>query len=475
MKYHTKPVFQTALSIALAVALSACAAGQRADRNLTLESTGHITPASETAQHYDINGNWWEIYNDRQLNALINQAFENNTDLKQAAVNVNKALYQANILGANLVPKFSGSLGASTSKPLKNTTNATGSSSNGSSNNFSSQLGLSYEIDLWRKLNAQADAQVWEYHATRQDMAAVRLTLANNIADAYFNIAYLNEAVALTEKTIKQYQSIGRITDSKYRHGKADAAQPRQAEQSLLSAQNSLVSLKNQREQLEETLRNLLNLKPGEAYAAHPDGYRLHNSKNPDLNVPVSTLANRPDIRAAEYRLQSALKNVDYQKRNWYPSITVGASLGASSNKAKSMFNVPMLGGNVQINLPFLDWKTLKWQDKTAQANFDGARLNFEKNLTAAVNEVYGNYQKYGRAAETLRIQRNKYALDQKNSRYYQVRYQYGKNELKDWLEALNTEYGSAQSLLNQRYEVLKYENMIYKSMAGRYTPKDLQ
>ena len=59
-----------------------------------------------------------------------------------------------------------------------------------------------------------------------------------------------------------------------------------------------------------------------------------------------------------------------------------------------------------------------------------------------------------------------------KNSRYYQVRYQHGKNELKDWLEALNTEYGSAQNVLNQRYETLKYENMVYKAMAGRYTPK---
>lgn len=461
-----KTFFQTALSISIALALGGCAVNHTADPGLTLEATGSVISAEETARRYDVNGEWWSIYNSSQLNSLINQAFANNVDLKKAAVSVNKALYQANILGAELVPGFNGSLGASDSTNLKS---GTGSQS------FSSQLGLSYEIDLWQKLNAQADAQVWEYKATQQDLAAARLTLANNVADAYFNIAYLNEAITLTEKSVKQYQSINRIASAKYKYGKADSSEPRQAQQSLLSAQNSLVQLKSNRETLEETLRNLLNLKPGQNMASEPSGFRLPDAKGVDLNVPVATLANRPDLRAAEYRLQSSLKSLDVQKRSWYPSITLGATLSSSSDKAKTAFDVPFLGGSVQINLPFLNWKTLKWQNKNAQADFENAGLNFEQTLVSALNEVFGNYQKYARAEENLNNTRKKYALDQKNSRYYQMRYQYGKNELKDWLGALNAEYSSAQDLINQRYEVLKYENMVYKTMAGRYTPKGVR
>ena len=95
---QTKPFFQTALSLSLALALSACAV-HSTDKNLTLESTGQVMSAAETAERYDVNGNWWEIYQSRQLNALMAQALENNIDLKQAAISVNKALYQANILG----------------------------------------------------------------------------------------------------------------------------------------------------------------------------------------------------------------------------------------------------------------------------------------------------------------------------------------------------------------------------------------
>ena len=459
---QTKPFFQTALSLSLALALSACAV-HSTDKNLTLESTGQVMSAAETAERYDVNGNWWEIYQSPQLNALMAQALENNIDLKQAAISVNKALYQANILGADLVPSFSGSLGASTSKNLK-----TGSHGN----TFSSQLGLSYELDLWRKLSATADAQVWEYQATRQDMANTRLTLINNVADAYFNIAYLNEAIELAQKSLKQYQEINRIAEAKFRYGRADSSQPTQAEQSLLSAQNNLISLKNSLDTQKQVLRNLLNLKPNEAIAADPAQYRLPSVKGVNLDVPITVLANRPDLRAAEYRLQSSLQSVEAQKRSWYPSITLGASLSTSSEKAKSTFNIPLLGGSATINLPFLNWQTMKWKDKTAQANFDSAKLNFEKALTTALNEVNTNYLAYQNAQAALNNQEQRYALDKKNSRYYQVRYQHGKNELKDWLEALNSEYSSAQNLLNQRYEALKYENMAYKAMAGRYTPK---
>lgn len=457
-----KPFFQTALSLSLALALSACVV-HSADQNLTLESTGQVMSAAETAERYDVNGNWWEIYQSPQLNALMAQALENNIDLKQAAISVNKALYQANILGADLVPSFSGSVGASTSKNLK-----TGSHGN----TFSSQLGLSYELDLWRKLSATADAQVWEYQATQQDMANTRLTLINNVADAYFNIAYLNEAIELAQKSLKQYQEINRIADAKFRYGRADSSQPTQAKQSLLSAQNNLISLKNSLDTQKQVLRNLLNLKPNEAIAADPAQYRLPSVKGVNLDVPITVLANRPDLRAAEYRLQSSLQSVEAQKRSWYPSITLGASLSTSSEKAKSTFNIPLLGGSATINLPFLNWQTMKWKDKTAQANFDSAKLNFEKALTTALNEVNTNYLAYQNAQAALNNQEQRYALDKKNSRYYQVRYQHGKNELKDWLEALNTEYSSAQNVLNQRYETLKYENMAYKAMAGRYTPK---
>ena len=65
-------------------------------------------------------------------------------------------------------------------------------------------------------------------------MANTRLTLINNVADAYFNIAYLNEAIELAQKSLKQYQEINRIANAKFRYGRADSSQPTHAKQSIV-------------------------------------------------------------------------------------------------------------------------------------------------------------------------------------------------------------------------------------------------
>ncbi|OSI13240.1 TolC family protein [Neisseria canis] len=454
------PFFQTGIRLAAVLVISACAAGPKTDSGLTVESSGSIISAEEAAKRYRIDTQWWAAYNNAGLNALIQQALANNADLKKAAINVNKALYQAKISGAGRLPTLDGSLSASTRENLK-----TGDGSQ----TFGSQVGLSYEIDLWRKLQAQTDARASEYQATRYDLESAKLALINNVADTYFNIAYLNEAISLSEQTLKRYQEINRIAAARYREGKVSSADPRQSEQTLLATQNNLINLKRTRDTQQQTLRNLLNLKPNEPIGIAEADYKLSNPIDVDLNVPVATLANRPDLRAAEARLQAAVSQVEAQKRSWYPSVTLGATLSTASDKAKTMFNVPFLGGNVSVNLPFLNWKTLKWEDKAAQADFDSAAVDFETALTTALNEVNTYYLAYGKARQTLVNVQQKYELDKKNSRYYQLRYQHGKNSLKDWLEALNTEYGSAQDALNQRYEVLRYENLIFKAMAGRY------
>lgn len=430
----------------------------------SLDKQPQLLSRADTEADYTVNGNWWESYHSDTLNDLMQQAFANNTDLKQAALNVNKALYQANILGAELVPTVNGSLGASASKNLKE---------GGSiGRNFSSQMGLSYELDLWQRLKAGADAQVWEYRAGAEDMAATRLTLANNVTDAYFNIAYLNEAIALNQAALRRYQEIARIAAAKYRHGKVSAHDITQSEQALLAARNNVAALEQSRHNVLQTLRNLLNLRPGEDMAVLPERFALPKSSGADLNVPFTVLANRPDLRAAEYRVQAALQSLAVQQRSWYPSISIGASLGSASDKVGKMFSVPVLGSSVQVNLPFLNWPVMKWRDKTAEANYESAKLGFEQALTTALNEVHGHYLNYGHAQSTLDNLQRRHVLAEKNTRYYRVRYEHGRNELADWLEALNSENTSQQNVLNQRYEVLRYESMIYKAMGGRYTPK---
>ncbi|UYZ84649.1 TolC family protein [Entomomonas sp. E2T0] len=452
-----KPTKLLILPLILSSLVMGCATTNNPDQQLQQR----LQLTQQIIDRYQIDSNWWTIYGDNELNKLIELALANNIDFAQSAINVNKALYQANLIGEDLVPSFSGGASGSASKNIKQ-----GGDSN---RTVGGNLSLSYELDLWQKIADTASAKEWEYKATVQDLETARLSLINNVVDAYYQLVYLNEAIAVTEQSIKNYQQISALVSFKYQYGKVSALDPAQATQSVLGANNNLIDLKNQQKTAEQTLRNLLNLKPEDKLTINYPSLLGLTLPEVDLNVPLSVLANRPDLKAAEYRLEEASLNKQATDKSWYPTITLGAAINSSSDKVNTAFNVPFASGNVSIDLPFLQWNKIRWNIKLSEAEYESIRLSFEQSLTTALNEVDTYYYSYSRTKDTLDNTEEKYKYDQQISQYYDDRYQQGAGEISDWLNALNTETNSKISLINNRYKLIQYENMLYKAMAGRY------
>ncbi len=424
----------------------------------TIPDTGLITQQT-IIDGYKIDTEWWKTYHDENLDKLVDLALQNNIDLKKSAITVNKALYEANLLGQNLVPEFSGALGASVSNNMK---------AGQTSHNYASELGVSYEIDLWRKLSSAASAQEWEYKATQLDMETTRLALINNVVDSYFHLVYLSQAIRVTEQNIDFYTQLLQIINNKFTSGKVDALEPLTAEKSLLAAKNSLMNLENNRKTVEQTLRNLLNIRPGEKLDIKMADILTTPSTGVDLNVPISALGLRPDVKAAEYRIQSSFLDWESVKASVYPSVTIGSTLSTSSNKSSSVFNVPFLGGTVNINLPFLQWNKIKWNIKISEADFENAKLNLTSSVNTALNEVDTYYYSYEKSVSLLDNLSRRYDNDAKISVYNRMRYEAGATELKDWLDAKTSENTAMLSLLEAKYNTITYENAIYKSLGAK-------
>lgn len=422
------------------------------------------------AEGYDVDLDWWRIYNDQQLNRLVETALAQNIDLAKSAVEVNRALYQANLIGADLFPTFSGDLNASARKDIKHGGPSTRSAGG--------ELAVSYELDLWRKIADSVSAQEWEYQATVEDLLAARLALINSVVDTYFYLAYLDEAMRVTLDSLENYKRIEYVAETKYSLGKADALEQSQARQAVYKAENDLINLQTQAKEYEETLRNLLNLHPGQNLPSafmnldYPDLLKVE-SPEVDLNVPLAVLANRPDLMAAENRVRSAFKDTQVANKSWLPEITLGAGLSSSSSRVRTAFDVPVAAGTIGISLPFLDWSRVYWQVKISEADFQSRVLEFEQSITTALNEVDKFYYRYLRAEDSLRVITQKFEHDHKISGYYQTRYESGAAELSDWLGALNTETQSRRDLLNAKYSQIEYENALYKALAGRYATKE--
>ena len=423
------------------------------------ENYEQILLKEDASADIKINREWWTGYGQARLNELIGLALKNNIDLAKSAVAVNKALAQAGVLQADLVPSFNANLGAETGKNIK-----TGGSW---SESYKSGISLSYEIDLWRKLANSADAAMWEANATKYDLEAARLALVNSVADAYFEAKYQKESINLYEKTLKNYEELEAIVKAKFELGKEEELSLKQVKSSVISAKNRILNASKSLDAAEKTLRNLLNVRPefdlnlsGNLSDISPQGV--------NLNVPLYVIGARPDLQAAVSRIKEALLGVKVSQKNFYPSITVGAGLSGSGDSASEGLKLNFLSGNIAINLPFLNYSKLKSKLKISELEFETMKLNYAQTLTTALNEIDAGYKNLQKDEAVLRNLNENLRNLSSISDIYKLKYDYGKTELKNYLEAQNSLLEGRISLIAQKYKILQDEIGIYKATAGK-------
>ena len=423
------------------------------------ENYEQILLKEDASADIKINREWWTGYGKARLNELISLALKNNIDLAKSAIAVNKALAQAGVLQADLVPSFNANLGAETGKNIK-----TGGSW---SDSYKSGISLSYEIDLWRKLANSADAAMWEANATKYDLQAARLALINSVADAYFEAKYQKESINLYEKTLKNYEELEAIIKAKFELGKEEELSLKQVKSSVISAKNRILNASKSLDAAEKTLRNLLNVRPefelnlsGNLSDIQPQGV--------NLNVPLYFIGARPDLQAAISRIKEALLGVKVSEKSFYPSITVGAGLSGSGDSASEGLKLNFLSGNIAINLPFLNYSKLKSKLKISELEFETMKLNYAQTLTTALNEIDAGYKNLQKDEAVLRNLNENLRNLSSISDIYKLKYDYGKTELKNYLEAQNSLLEGRIGALAQKYKILQDEIGIYKAVAGR-------
>lgn len=441
--------------IALGVILGSCSNLKKDYQNIDSE----IKTYKELSKNYNIDSRWWESYGDEQLNNLIELGLKNNSDLAKTAININKALYQAKIIGSDLVPEFSGNLGSSASKNIE---------SGGNSNiDHSGSFNISYEVDLWQRLRDMKDAQEWEYKATIEDYEKTKLTLINSIIDSYFSIIYLENYIEINKNMSKNYLDIEKIVENKLRYGTVDILDKKQAEREVIRSNNTLISYEKDKKEQESLLRNLLNLKPdNELKIEYRDILEVKNLRV-NLDVPLNIVANRPDIKSYEYRLKNAFKDAVASEKQLYPNITISSALSSSSDKFNNTLKTPVALGSVSINLPFLNWNEIKWNIKISRAEYEEAKLNFQQGIVTALNEIDYNYFLYVKEQENYINLKNINEYDNEIAINYERKYENGKVELREWLLSLNDEASSRLNIINSKYQLIKIENTIYQSIGG--------
>lgn len=441
------------LAFILAILLSGC--GLKSIN----EDYSRLVLDESLIENFKFEQEWWKGYENPDLNELIELALKNNTDLLRSAININKALAQAGVVSANLIPNFSANFKAGIDKNLEG---------GKPSKSYQSGIWLNYEIDLWQKLANSRDAAFWEVNATKFDAEAARLALINSVADSYFEIIYLTQSLKLYNSALKNYLELEAIIRAKFDAGKGDNISLKQIKSSLLNAQNKIQSAQKNLNLAKRTLRILLAEGPEFEFKFNPVSFEDIEFLGVNLNVPLYAIANRPDLKAAIVRIRESLLNVKVNEKSFYPSVNLGSSLSGSGKRANEAFSLKFLGGNLSVNLPFLNYSRLKNNLKISEANFELAKINYFETLVKSLNELDTAYKNL-KSDEELLANYEKQSVNFKEiSEIYKLKFDAGKGELKDYLQAKNSELDARSNLILQRYKILQDEIGIFKAMAGR-------
>ena len=444
----------------LAVLLAGCASST--PHNLQQELAQSAVPAAWMFESSDRAVNqhteWWRDYSSAELDQLVARGLAHNQNLAAAGFAWQKSRIALENSQANRAPDYSGSIGAGVNRNL--------SHGGRTSQNYSTSLGISYQTDLWGKLRlAESNAQ-WESEASAEDLLATRLSLIGDIVSAYLQIANLNDQLALNAAYRQNAAQTLELTRTKERAGSASQLDLRQAEQNRTSLDASRDQLQNQRQQAETTLASLLGAPVSRVISGEPSLKAL-TVPAIDSGIPAHLLAQRPDLRAAQYRLQQNIGNIAIAERDYYPDLSLGASLGTGADRLLQLLHNPVGALTANITLPFLNAHKKALAEKEAETSYQQSLASYRQTLYRALGETQNailNLQQGRDEAASLQT-RLAQAKDIEN--LTRIRYQAGAASLQDVLEKENATRSVEESLQNNRYEQLTRSLTLHLALGG--------
>ena len=324
------------------------------------------------------NVNWRELFTDPQLQALIEQGLQNNTDLRSAQLQIEEA--EAALMSAKLafLPSFALS-------PQGTISSFDGGKA---TKTYTLPVTASWELDIFGRLrNAKQQAKAL-YAQSKDYQQAVRTQLIAGIANVYYTLLRLDEQLAISQQTEEAWKETVASTRALMDAGLANEAATSQMEAAYYSVQTSILDLKEQINQVENSLALLL--------AETPRRYergKLADQRLPEdvaVGVPMQMLSNRPDVRAAERSLEQAFYATNQARAAFYPSIVLSGSAGWT-NSAGSMIVNPgkFLASAVgSLTQPLFNKGQIMAQYRIAKAQQEEASLSFQQALLNAGSEV---------------------------------------------------------------------------------------
>jgi NodT family efflux transporter outer membrane factor (OMF) lipoprotein len=413
------------------------------------------------------NLSWKEIFTDAVLQKHIAKALENNLDIRIALQNIASAEAYLKQSKAAYQPTISVGPDYSFNTSSLNTQFGQIVGERRYINQFDITANLGWELDLWGKLKGQEKAQYAAYLSSVAAHQNVKSNLVASIATAYYQLLAFDEQKKIFSNTIEIRKKNLETTKALKEAGIVSEVAVQQSEALVYNAEASLVTLEVQIQMLENTI-SLLMGEPSheiERTSLSTQNFAL----NTDVGYPSALLANRPDVKQAEFNLINAFELTNAAKAQFYPSLRITGSTGVQSVDIDKLFSGNSVFANVLVGLaqPILNKRQIRTNYEVSLANQERAYLNFRKTILNAGNEVSDALKMYNAQDQFIAFKKKELSAYDKSVEFSQELVNYG---MANYLEVLNANVNKLNAeinIANAQYTKLQAGVELYRALGG--------
>ena len=378
------------------------------------------------------NLSWKELFKDPKLQALIEEGLANNVDMQTAIHRVEDAKILLTSARLSFLPSINlAPQGTATTIGAGEFVKA-----------YSTPLVASWELDLFGKLLNASRNQKAVYMQSQYAEQAVRSQLIGGIANLYFTLLMLDRQVEITTETVAIYKENVRVMEAMKIAGMANEAAVSLKRAVYHQVSASLINLKRQVREIENSLSVLLAKAP----QAIERG-TLDEQEMPDqimAGIPLQLLENRPDVKIAEMTLASAYYRTNQARAAFYPGLNITGMAGWTNGSGVTVSNPGELMFQAMASLaqPIFNNGKLVANLKVSKSEEKIAQMNYQQTILKAGKEVSDALHLYEATGKKLIEDKAQIAQLEKAVEYTNALFQSGQSS---YLEILSAQ----QSLLS--------------------------
>ena len=388
------PFFKRSVLLLAATALVAgCAVGPKykvpaMTAPPAYKESANWKPAQPNEQQ--LGGNWWEIFQDPQLNTLEQQINVSNQNLKAAVAQYQQARAALRYVRADYYPTVTASPSAtrqeySSNRPPSSTFAGL------TFNDFALPVNFSYQTNAWGRVSRNVEAYREQAQASAADLAVVNLSMHATLAVDYFAARSLDAEDKLLQDTVAQYQQAFQLNEDLYEGGLGSEVAVEQAQTILQTTRAQLVDVGVARAQYEHAVAVLVGKAPAD-FALPPLPLTTPPPPIP-VGVPSELLERRPDIAAAERRVAAANAQIGLAEIAYYPLVNIAGTGGFESGSITTLLSGPGAMWSVGASLvqTLFDGGRRHAATDEAKASYDSSVASYRQTVLTSFQQVEDN------------------------------------------------------------------------------------